>query len=134
MPWLADVVLVAHFGYVLFVVGGLVLIWVGYTASWRWVRRRWLRILHFCAIALVAVEALIGVACPLTLLEDALRPGASAAGGFIQRWLHAVLYWDWPAWLFTAIYIGFAGIVAATYILLPPDKAPGRQGGRGASG
>jgi hypothetical protein len=133
VPWLADIVLVVHFAYVLFVVGGLALIWVGYAAGWRWVRTRWLRILHFCAIALVAAEALVGVACPLTLLEDALRPGASAAGGFLQRWLHAVMYWDWPAWLFTAIYIGFAGVVAATYVLLPPNKGNRRPGHGSAS-
>jgi polyferredoxin len=113
---------------VLFAVGGLVLIWVGYAMAWRWVRKRWLRILHFCAIALVAVEALIGAACPLTVLEDVLRPGEAADGGFIQRWLHAVMYWDWPLWVFTALYLAFAAVVAVTYVLLPP--APARGGSR----
>jgi polyferredoxin len=109
---------------VLFVVGGLVLVWIGYALRWRWVRKRWLRILHFCAIALVAVEALIGLACPLTILEDALRPGAESDAGFIQRWLHAALFWDLPLWVFTAIYLLFAAIVAATYVLLPPNRRP----------
>lgn len=104
----------------LFVVGGLILVWIGYAAGWRWVRKRWLRILHFCAIALVAVEALIGMACPLTVLEDALRPGPAADAGFVQRWLHAVLYWDWPLWGFTLMYIAFAAVVAVTYVVLPP--------------
>jgi hypothetical protein len=107
---------------VLFVVGGLVLIWIGYAAGWRWVRKRWLRILHLCAIALVAVEAIAGIACPLTVLEDALRPGAGGSAGFVQRWIHAVMYWDWPLWVFTALYVGFAGVVAVTYVLLPPDR------------
>ena len=107
----------------LFVVGGLVLIWIGYQLGWRWVRMRWLRVVHFCAIALVAVEALIGVACPLTVLEDALRPGGGGEAGFIQRWGHAVIFWDLPLWVFTAIYVAFAAVVALTYVLLPPEKA-----------
>ena len=109
----------------LFVVGGLVLIWIGYQLGWRWVGMRWLRIVHFCAIALVAVEALIGVACPLTVLEDALRPGGGGEAGFIGRWVHAVIFWDLPLWVFTALYVAFSTAVALTYRLLPPDKAPG---------
>ena len=109
----------------LFVVGGLVLIWIGYQLGWRWVRMRWLRVVHFCAIALVAVEALIGVACPLTVLEDALRPGGGGEAGFIGRWVHAVIFWDLPLWVFTALYVAFSTAVALTYRLLPPDKAPG---------
>ena len=38
MVLLADVVLVLHFAYVLFVVGGLVAIWLGCALGWRWVR------------------------------------------------------------------------------------------------
>lgn len=125
MRGLADLVLVVHFAYVLFVVGGLLLIWTGYPLGWRWVRRRWLRILHLCAMALVAVEAITGIACPLTLLEDALRPGTAADGGFIQRWLRTLLYWDWPLWVFTALYVGFTAMVVATYVLMPPT-APER--------
>jgi hypothetical protein len=117
---LADLVLLIHFGYVLFVVGGLGSIWLGGALGWRWVRNRRLRALHFAAIALVALEALAGVLCPLTWLEDALRPGAQTGTGFIQRWVHALLFWDYPAWVFTAAYLGFAGVVALTWRLVPP--------------
>jgi hypothetical protein len=120
-PALADFVLVLHAAYVLFVVGGLLLIWIGYALRWQWVRLRWLRIAHLCAIVLVAVEAVIGMACPLTLLEDALRAQPSERG-FVQRWLHAVLFWDWPVWVFTVLYVAFAAMVAATYVLLPPRQ------------
>jgi hypothetical protein len=116
----ADFVLVLHFAYVVFVVGGLLAIWIGYGLRWQWVRNRWFRVLHFAAIAIVAVEALIGVMCPLTLLEDALRPGREGSRGFLQRWLHAVMFWDWPPWVFTALYLAFTAAVAATFLLLPP--------------
>jgi hypothetical protein len=35
MALLADLVLLIHFGYVLFVVGGLALIWLGGALRWR---------------------------------------------------------------------------------------------------
>jgi hypothetical protein len=125
---LADLVLVLHFAYVLFVVGGLLAIWTGYALGWQWVRNPWFRVLHFAAIALVAVEAVVGMMCPLTILEDALRPGEEAGGSFLQRWLHAVMFWDWPLWVFTALYLGFAAAVAATFLLLPPRARQSRRG------
>ena len=120
MKLLADLVLLIHFGYVLFVVGGLAVIWLGGALGWRWVRNWWFRALHFAAIALVAIEALTGLLCPLTWLEDALRPGVGTDAGFVQRWVHAILFWDYPAWVFTAMYVTFATIVGATWWLVPP--------------
>ena len=120
MSFVADLVLVLHFAYVMFVGGGLLAIWVGYALRWQWVRNLWFRVLHFAAIAIVAAEALVGVMCPLTILEDALRPGREAGGSFLQRWLHAVMFWDWPLWVFTALYLAFTAVVAATFLLLPP--------------
>ena len=122
MRWLADLVLVVHFAYVLFVVGGLLAIWIGYALGWCWVRNWWFRVLHLAAIALVALEALIGVLCPLTLLEDWLRPGNEAGASFIQRWVSALLYYDLPLWVFTLLYLGFAGVVAISFVVLPPES------------
>jgi hypothetical protein len=122
MGRLADLVLAVHFAYVLFVVGGLLSIWLGYALGWRWVRYWWFRVLHFAAIGIVAIEALVGVICPLTWLEDALRPGADGETGFIQRWVQAVLFWDFPAYVFTVAYLLFAAVVGLTFWLLPPDR------------
>jgi hypothetical protein len=126
MVLLADVVLVLHLVYVLFVVGGLVAIWLGYALGWRWVRNWWFRVLHFAAIGLVATEAVVGVLCPLTLLEDWLRPGEETGTGFVQRWLHALLFYDWPPWVFIALYLSFAVVVALTFRLLPPNPRSGK--------
>lgn len=122
MPWLADLVLVLHFAYVLFVVGGLPLIWIGYALDWRWVRNWWFRVLHFASIAFVAIEALVGAVCPLTWLEDALRAGRLGDAGFIERWLRAMLFWDFPGWVFALAYILFAAVVGITFVLLPPRR------------
>ena len=110
----ADIVLFIHFAFVLFVVGGLALIWIGYAAGWRWVRNAWFRAAHLVAIVFVAGEALLGIVCPLTLLEDALRATTGSAPeekSFIARWVHRVMFYTAPEWVFTALYVAFALLV-----------------------
>lgn len=116
---LADLVLIVHFAFVLFVVGGALLIWLGIGLGWQWVRKRAFRLAHLAAIGFVALESLLGLACPLTLLEDSLR-GSQSATGFVARWLHRWMFYSAPEWLFTAVYIAFALLVALTYWRFPP--------------
>jgi hypothetical protein len=118
-PWLADVVLVVHFAFVLFVIGGLAVTWVGAAAGWRWVRHFWFRAGHLGAIAFVAGEALLGIWCPLTVWEARLR-GGSAEKSFMADWVHRLLYYDLPEWLFTVAYVLFGGVVAATWYFVRP--------------
>ena len=117
----ADAVLILHFAFVLFVVGGLAMVWIGAAAGWRWVRNGWFRAAHLAAIAFVAAEALAGVWCPLTVWEDALR-GTRADKSFIARWIHRVLFYDLPEWVFTVSYVLFALVVAATWWIVRPGK------------
>ena len=119
---LADLILIVHFAFVLFVVGGLPAIWIGAALRWRWVRSRRFRIAHLAAIVFVTGEALAGVWCPLTLWEDALR-GSGGDKSFIARWLHRMLFYDFPDWVFTVAYMLFALAVAATYCLIRPEAA-----------
>jgi hypothetical protein len=123
--WLADVVLVVHFAFVLFVIGGLALTWLGALAGWRWVRNFWFRAAHLAAIAFVAGEALLGIWCPLTVWEAGLR-GRSAEKSFMADWIHRLLYYDLPEWTFTVAYVLFGGIVAATWYFIRPFS-PRRQ-------
>ena len=124
---LADLVLTVHFAFVLFVVGGLALIWIGAAAGWRWVRNFWFRIAHLAAITFVAAEALAGVWCPLTVWEDALR-GRHEDKGFIARWIHYVMFYDLPGWVFTVAYCTFALAVVATWWWIRPERTHRRQG------
>jgi len=73
---MADALLIVHFLIAAFIVCGLPLTWLGFLCEWRWVRNPYFRYLHLGAIAFVALEALVGVACPLTVWEDALRGAA----------------------------------------------------------
>jgi hypothetical protein len=116
---LADFVLLIHLFVVIFNVGGLFAIWLGAWRGWNWVRSRAFRTTHLVLILLVAAEAILGLACPLTVLEDWLR-GTVSEQGFIQRWMHNWLYWDLPSWVFIVVYSKFAALVAATWKLVPP--------------
>jgi hypothetical protein len=133
---LADLVLTLHVGVVLFVVGGLVAIVVGnLLRRWQWVNARAFRIAHLLAIGIVALQAWLGVVCPLTTWEMKLRAAANAdvyAGSFVAHWLQRLLYWDAPPWLFTLAYTLFALAVAAAWWTFPPGRRrPEPPGARG---
>lgn len=116
---LATFILIVHAAVVIFNVGGLFAIWIGARRKWRWVRNRTFRMMHLGLILFITAEAILGFACPLTLLEDWLR-GAHGERDFVGRWIHSWLYWDLPSWLFVVAYSKFAALVAATWKLVPP--------------
>ena len=118
---LADVLVVVHFAIVAFIVGGLLLTWIGAPLGWRWIRNPWFRYLHLAAIAIVALEALIGIACPLTLWEDMLRGGARPES-FVARWTHRLLFYRAPEWVFTVAYVLWTLATLATLRLVPPRR------------
>ena len=122
MTFFADIVLVTHFLFVAFVVGGLAGIWLGAALKWAWIRNFWFRAAHLGAIGFVAAESLVGALCPLTVLEDALRQGGQPHASFIQRWVSRLLYYDLPERVFTIVYVLFALIVALTFIYIRPER------------
>jgi hypothetical protein len=124
----ADLVLVAHFAFVLFVVGGFALILAGAALGWRWIRSRPFRYTHLASIVFVAAEALVGAACPLTVWEDVLRRTSPDAPSFVARWVSRLLYYDLPEWVFATAYVVFASAIAVTLWLVPPgeDRPHGR--------
>jgi len=122
---LADLVLALHFGIVVFVVGGLVLVAVGNWRGLRFVNGWWFRLAHLAAIGIVVAQAWLGVVCPLTTLESWLRVQAGDAGyeaSFIEHWVGRALYYDAPAWVFTAAYTLFAAAVVAAWWYFPPRR------------
>lgn len=81
----ADLVLITHFAFVLFVVlGGFLVI--------RWPRLAWV---HLPVAAYGAVIEFLGFICPLTPLENSLRRRGGEAGysgGFIEHYITATIY------------------------------------------
>ncbi|MGE6607193.1 DUF2784 domain-containing protein [Halomonas sp. NPDC076908] len=120
---LADTILILHVLFVAFVVLGLFAVYAGYFLNWRWVRNRVFRIIHLCAIGYVVGQAWLGVVCPLTTWEMALRAEAGAAtysGSFIQYWLHSLLYFTLPEWVFVVVYTLFGSLVLASWFVVRP--------------
>ena len=122
MDTVADIILVIHALVVAFNVVGLAAIWVGAVLKWRWIRNFWFRTIHLGLIGIVAAGSLIGIVCPLTVLEDALRQTGPPQSGFIQRWVSRLLYYDFPASAFTITYVLFALIVLLTFIAIKPER------------
>lgn len=122
--FLADLIVVLHFCYVTFTVGGELIILLGGIVKWAWVRNLPFRIAHLASVVLVAVEALAGASCPLTVWEYKLRllagQRAEAQISFVARLVRSIIFYDFPAWVFLAAYVGFAAAVVLTFILLPP--------------
>lgn len=116
---LADAILLLHFAIVLYITLGLPAIWLGAACGWQWVRRLWFRLTHLAAIVFVALEALSGVWCPLTVWEDALR-GSTNELSFVARWVHRLMFYQLPEWVFTLAYVSFAAVVGLTWVLVPP--------------
>jgi len=125
MTLLADIVLVIHALVVLFNVGGLAAIWIGAALGWRWIRNFWFRVIHLGSMGIVALGSLLGMICPLTVLEDALRQAGPPQSGFIQRWVSRLLYYDFPPSVFTTAYVLFALVVLITFIYIEPDRKAG---------
>jgi Protein of Unknown function (DUF2784) len=121
--WAADAVVVAHLAYVLFVILGLLFIFIGRLLSWNWVRNIWFRGIHLTMIMIVVVESLLSITCPLTSLENYLRNlGGQQVddGTFIGRLAHDILFFDIPAETFVWIYCGFGVLVILSWVVVRP--------------
>jgi len=104
--WAADSVLLLHFGFILFVLGGGGLVW-------KWPRMAWL---HLPAVLWGSWIEFSGGICPLTPLENRLRRAAGEdgyAGGFIERYLLPVIY---PAELTRELQLLFGLLVIAVNV------------------
>lgn len=72
---LADLVAAAHAGFALFIVGGLGAIVLGKVFGWRATENWKFRWIHLGCVFFVAVRAVAGIPCPLSVMEDAMRGG-----------------------------------------------------------
>ncbi len=122
---LADLVVVAHFAFVVFAVAGAFLV-----LRWRWVA--WV---HLPVVAWAALIEVAGWVCPLTPLENWLRMRGGAMGdhgGFVEHYIIPILY---PGQLTRSVQIALgalvllinAGIYSVTWNMTRLGKTKGRR-------
>jgi len=120
----ADAMLITHVAFVAFVVFGLILVYAGFFLKWQWVRKVWFRCVHLVAIGVVVLQSWLGLICPLTTWEMGLRVKAGQdvyEGSFTAHWLHQLLYFQAPPWVFIACYTAFGGLVLLSWFLVRPN-------------
>ncbi len=114
-----------HVAFVAFVVLGQLFVLTGWALGWSSARNKTFRLLHLAAIGVVVLQAWLGLACPLTLLELHLRGGQAdfmQGQSFIGYWLSRLLYYQAPPWVFTIVYTLFGLVVLACYFGYPPGR------------
>jgi hypothetical protein len=126
MHGFADAILLIHALVVAFIVGGAAYIWIGVWRDWPGIRSPVFRYVHLGAMLFVAAEAVMGLVCPLTLWESALR-GEESQSGFVAYWVGRFVYYDLPGWVFSVAYVAFASALIVTAIVMPPGKAGTRR-------
>ncbi len=119
----AAAILAVHVVVILFNVVGLVAIPLGAWRGWRFVRIFWWRALHLVLLLAVAVQALAGRACILTLWQADFAGWAGQAANrqpLIQRWVEAAIFWPLPTWVFTLLYGAVFAYALLLWRLVPP--------------
>lgn len=118
---LAAGILAFHLLVILFNVFGLAAIPLGWWRGWGFVRVLWWRALHLATLAIVALQAMFGRACFLTIWQDALA-GEAATSPLIVRWVNGLIYWPLPIWFFAALYTAVFAYTLALWFLVPPGR------------
>ena len=83
-----------------------------------WVRNANFRVMHLLGISFVALESLLGLPCPLTVLEWKLR-SETTGQSFIGRLFYGLLYYHAPQVYFTIAYVSLSVLAFSAYVLLP---------------
>ena len=104
----ADLVLLAHFAFIILVVGGGLIV----------IRYHWFAWIHIPAASWGAFVELTGRICPLTIWENWLRLRAGQEGydvSFIEQYVLPVIY---PAGLTRDIQFALAALVIAVNAII----------------
>lgn len=117
----ATLILALHLAIIVFNVAGCVLVPLGAWRGWRWVRAFWWRLAHLASLAVVALQALRGRACFLTIWQGDLS-GHGATQPLIAGWIDRLIYWPLPLWVFALAYVAVFVYVLALWAWVRPRR------------
>jgi len=117
---MVELVLILHFLIVLYFIVGFP---IGLICN-----SRLFRIIHVSALAGVTLLMVLGVPCPLTILEETLRQNPVYEGSFIATWLSRIVYMEGiePK---TIIFmdLGFLVLVVSSFFWRPTRRGANLQ-------
>ncbi len=121
----ADLVVVIHLAFLVFIAAGAIL-------AWRW---PWLVPLHAASVMWSVAIITVGFACPLTGLEKSLRGLAGEegyGGGFVDRYVEGVVYPESLTPLLRAlaagaVVVGYVGLHRRRVRAMAPDAGQALQ-------
>ncbi len=133
---LADMVVVIHFLWILFMLWGFCYtfsaVWAVYVfrsgaAVWHAFFDRWvLRTVHLGGIVYVGMLTVLGKYCPLTLVENAFRrrhdPSATHPGSFIVHYIEKLVYPNVDPIIIIVPTIFIAAFTFGVFLVRPPAK------------
>ena len=118
---MSDIVLILHFCIVIFITSIFFLVPVGYKFKWKLSSNIKLRALHLGLICLVTVETLLGITCPLTLIEINLN-NFNYSQSFVAFWISKIVYWNLPTLFFIILYSLCFLWTILMWKIFPPKK------------
>jgi hypothetical protein len=113
---MVELVLGVHFIVVLYIV-------LGFPIALYYIHRLF-RIVHTISLATVSLLMVLGIPCPLTILEETLRQNPVYEGSFIASWMNRVIYLEGidPQHV-VVMDIGFALLVILSFLWKPLKPA-----------
>ena len=121
----ADVILVVHLAWIIFMLYGFVLTVRAFWRTGFW--DRWLfRTVHLGGIMFVASLELLHKYCPLTIWENALRhhgyPGTEYSSNFILGYIERLIYPDVSPLVYLLPTYGIALFTLVMFAVRPPAR------------
>ncbi len=122
---LADIIVVMHFAWILFMLIGFIFTIAGF--FWKRFFDRWLfRTVHLFGIIYVSTLALMGKYCPLTIWENTLRqeydPNLTYPGSFMIHYAEKLVYPDINPLIIQIPTTFIAVFSILAFIIKPPQK------------
>ncbi len=116
---IAGALLFVHFSLAASITLGFFIIPIGYKLGWNWIKNRNLRLLHLSLMGVITVETIVGLTCPLTVLENMFRD-VDYSSSFMSYWIAQILYWDLPNHVFVTLYSLCLLWVSILWKICPP--------------
>jgi hypothetical protein len=120
--FLSKVVALVHLLYVMFVVLGLIFIYIGLIFRLKVIRNIYFRVIHLIAMIAVAIQQYYVINCPLTILEKKLLVMAGYPvyrGAFVAHILNQYEM-NIPTNYYLPLYISLSLLFLLSFILVPP--------------